>query len=249
MPRSLELVLLTVLQPLSLLLLVMLLGLLLRHWVWRLLALMALVAVWLLSTPMGAERLAAPLESRFEGRSLDGFREHQAIVLLGGGVAIDPRQRGRFDLMPAADRMFHAAALWHAGRAPEIIATGGLGARSDWSEAHAMREVLLALGVPDEAIRLETRSRTTREHPANVADMLAERGEPVLLVTSALHMPRAVANFRTAGVGVTPAPTDFELLAHGNWRDWAPDARALDRSTRALKERIGLLHLRLLGMP
>ena len=92
------------------------------------------------------------------------------------------------------------------------------------------------------AVLLETDSATTRGNAVYTAQLLEDRGlERVLLVTSALHMERALATFRAAGVEAWPAPTDFEVepLPPDLLR-WLPDAQALADSTRALKEYLGL---------
>jgi hypothetical protein len=67
---------------------------------------------------------------------------------------------------------------------------------------------------------------------------LAER---ILLVTSALHMPRALALFKAQGLGVTPAPTDFEAGQEppSGMLAWLPDAGALNGSALAMKELVG----------
>ena len=62
----------------------------------------------------------------------------------------------------------------------------------------------------------------------------------MILVTSALHMRRARAEFERAGLKVIPAPTDFEALGRTTEpRDWLPSADALDGSGRAFKEWVG----------
>jgi uncharacterized SAM-binding protein YcdF (DUF218 family) len=76
-----------------------------------------------------------------------------------------------------------------------------------------MAELLRALGVPEDAIVLEERSRTTWENGVEARRILAERGVTrVLLVTSAMHMPRSVGVFRAQGIEVVPAPTDFRIV-------------------------------------
>ena len=78
-----------------------------------------------------------------------------------------------------------------------------------------------------------------------VAPLLAELGaERVLLVTSALHMPRSVATFRTVGIEVTPAPTDFKVVRDpggSRAKRWLPNAEALHESTLAIHEYVGQL--------
>jgi len=233
--------LLILLNPLTLSLLLCALALLTARPALRLLALASLVVLAGLSLPAVAERLARPLEDRYASQPATDYGRAQAVVLLGGGEAAG--EGGAWDLTAQADRMVLAAELWHAQRAPRIIASGGLGRRGDWSEAHAMGYMLRWLGVRREAIEIESRSRNTREHPAYIRPLL-DGDAPVLLVTSALHMPRAVARFRAVGIEVIPAPTDRELQRYHDLRDWLPDSRALERSTRVLKERLGLLHAR-----
>jgi uncharacterized SAM-binding protein YcdF (DUF218 family) len=59
-------------------------------------------------------------------------------------------------------------------------------------------------------VRLEGGSRNTRENAQQVAKLLGERcNQPWLLVTSAWHMPRSLAEFEAVGYRVTPYPVDF----------------------------------------
>jgi uncharacterized SAM-binding protein YcdF (DUF218 family) len=112
------------------------------------------------------------------------------------------------------------------------------------SEAEAMRSVLKELGVPEEAVLTEDESRNTRENAAFTRRVLDERGfKKILLVTSALHMQRAMKTFRSVCAEVIPAPTDFEVETERSLTllDWLPDAGALEGSTRAFKEIVGSL--------
>lgn len=103
-----------------------------------------------------------------------------------------------------------------------------------------MHAFLRDLGVPDEAIRLEERSRNTSQNAKFSAQWLQEQGVGrILLVTSALHMPRAVELFETQGLAVIPAATDHEVQERPLWQDWLPASSALDGSARAMKELIG----------
>ena len=112
--------------------------------------------------------------------------------------------------------------------------------------------MLLTLGVPDSAISLEGRSRNTTENARETVKLIrAIEARRVLLVTSAMHMPRALSifqrTFRDSGVTVLPASTDVEGLPgtlHPLGR-WLPDADSLALSTRALKEYIGLFAIQI----
>lgn len=234
------------LQPLGLTVLLCMAALLFTHWLLRAFALTALLVTALVSTPWAADRLAASLNARYPDQPIASYGAAQAIVLLGGGVRPSADGSRTTDATAAVDRILRAAELWKAGKAPRIIVTGAYGS-GDWTEAHAMRHWLEAMGVPSEAVVLETEARNTRQHPVRVRALLEDPDAPFLLVTSALHMPRAIANFRAAGLRPLAAPGDFELLRYDNVRNFLPDTLALDRSTRVLKEHLGLLHQHVFG--
>lgn len=206
---------------------------------------LALGILWLTpwSLPVVSDALRLSLESRFAREPASALPQTDAIVVLGGGISGGPRDWPDPDLGPAADRVWHAARLFHAGKAPRMIVSGGsmpwAGERR--SEAEAMQRFLADLGVPSGAVLLEGRSRNTHENAVYTAQILREQGlGKVLLVTSALHMPRALATFQAAGVDGVAAPTDFEVMPEpDHLMRWLPDAEALSASTRALKEYLG----------
>jgi uncharacterized SAM-binding protein YcdF (DUF218 family) len=106
-----------------------------------------------------------------------------------------------------------------------------------------MRSALIDFGVPGSAIVLENASRTTRENMRNSRLLLDSLGiKTVLLVTSALHMRRALAEAGNAGIDAFPAPADFEVGEESpTLMAFLPDAGALESSSRAIKERLGCL--------
>jgi uncharacterized SAM-binding protein YcdF (DUF218 family) len=194
------------------------------------------------SLPVVSDAMRASLESRFVNESAGRLPQADAIVVLGGGMRAVPPAWPYPDLNSAADRVWHAARLYKLQKAPRIIASGGLVWENDHRpEAEVMQEFLLDLGVPAAAILLERRSRNTRENAVFTAQLLQAQGiARVLLVTSALHMPRALAAFHAAGIDAIAAPTDFEVVpAAKNPLRWLPDADALEQNTRALKEYLG----------
>lgn len=163
------------------------------------------------------------------------------MVVLGGAVR-PPEVLGQApDLKDTADRVWHAARLFHAGKAPVLVMSGGsVLAKSATSEADVMRQFALDLGVPGVAIVLEERSRNTRENARFTAEILKAKGvDQILLVTSALHMRRAVSLFESQGLTVIPAATDHEARSRFSAIDWLPDAQALEGSARAMKEIVG----------
>lgn len=162
-----------------------------------------------------------------------------AIVVLGGGDAYGwMSQPGvEADALPYS-RVAAGARAWDAERAPLVILSGGRG-RLD-TEADGMARAMRRLGVPSSALLLERRSRDTRDNALYTARLARERGiRHVLLVTSAVHMPRASLWFRDAGIAVTPIPVPEPSPRQGGAR-WLPSRGALWRSGRALKEYAGL---------
>ena len=96
----------------------------------------------------------------------------------------------------------------------------------------------------------EAMSRTTHDNAVFTKRLLAERGlRRVLLVTSAMHMRRALATFNSAGIDAVPAATDFTVTYrdHRTMIDYLPDAKALSRTTDAIKEYIGYAYYRWRG--
>lgn len=187
-----------------------------------------------------------------------------AIVVLGGATKPATPPRPGVDLSEQSDRVFYAAQLYHQHKAPLIIASGG---RINWrispkfqqqSEAADMTDILLQLGVPASAIILEPDSLNTYQNAVNVKRVLTNRhiGQ-IILVTSAMHMPRSLFIFQRQGIDAIAAPTDF-LVTNNEFQqlqsspqatllNLLPDAEKLAQFTLALKEYIGLFVYRLRG--
>ena len=166
------------------------------------------------------------------------------MAVLGGVVSPPMIGHMEIDLKSSADRVWYAARQFHAGKAPLVLLSGGGDLEHQaFSEARAMAVFVQDLGVPAQALVLEEISRNTRGNAAFSAALLKARGiEHILLVTSALHMSRALALFKAQGLQVTPAPTDFEAGQEPSLGlpAWLPDAGALNRSALAMKELVGL---------
>ncbi|HSV36420.1 MAG TPA: YdcF family protein [Ramlibacter sp.] len=243
------------LSPLTLFLGLGLLGLLMllrRRPKWALaFALSGFAGLWVASTPVVAQALIGSLEAPYEALLAPASPSADAIVVLGGALSgAAPPRRPTFNLAPAAGRVWHAAALYRAGKAPWVIVAAGNQPDSQEAqpEAQAIAEMLMALGVPRAAIRLDETSRNTREnaaHALHIAQALKVRR--VLLVTSAIHMQRAMKTFTQAWgrqLVLVAAPTDFWLVkTQFGPKMWIPTESGLGNVTNALKEYAGLLAL------
>ena len=231
-------------SPLGTTLLLLLLAMAVRGRLRMLLMVFAFGWLWIWATPLASDALRATLEDRAGPREVQQIGRADAIVVLGGSMAAaKPPRRPYPDLNAASDRVWHAARLYHAGKAPRILLSGGAWRSEDAPEAPAMRDFLVELRVPAAAVLLESRSRDTQANAAQSRDLLAARGvQRVILVTSALHMQRARRNFEKAGVAVIPAPTDFEVVDEPfELLRVLPNTSALDGSARAFKVWVGFV--------
>ena len=208
-----------------------------------------LVWLWTWSTPLVGQAVIGTLSNRYPPQRAEAYPPADAIVVLGGGIRPISGDLVYPDLGPAADRVLHAARLYQAGKAPLIILSAGnvWGDPDLQSEAEATRMLLGALGVPRDAVAVEGSSRNTRQNAILTAELAGGRGiRRILLVTSAWHMPRALATFRRTELDIVPAATDHARPGAMPWiLRILPQTSALALSTCALKEYLGLLVYRL----
>jgi uncharacterized SAM-binding protein YcdF (DUF218 family) len=216
---------------------------------WLVVTSLVLIALAGLS-PLG-NALLLPLEQRFP--PWDASRgAPDGIVILGGAISPDvSAARGTVALDEAAERITVAAELARRYPAARIIFTGGSNALifNEESEAlFAVRE-LQALGVAHDRITAEEQSRNTIEN-AVFSRLIArpKPGERWLLVTSAYHMPRAIAAFRAAGFPVEAYPVDWRTRGPLDAaRPFSSLAEGLSRTDTAVHEWVGLAVYRLSG--
>lgn len=192
-----------------------------------------------------SHRMAASIEHQYPDHGIQALPQAQAIVVLGGSMHIPEGEHAASAILDPSDRLLVALRLYRAGKAALVVCSGGnspLGAEQGKEpEAEAMAGLLAEWGVPGNAILTETRSIDTHENAAMTYALLESRGmRRILLVTSALHMPRAAAVFRKAGFDVIPAPADFRTGWGGNALDWIPSAGHMVSAEAALHEWVAL---------
>ena len=160
--------------------------------------------------------------------------------------------------MSGSDRLWQAAQLIKAHKAPVLLLAGGNvfdipGMRGEGFHAAS---VLQNWGVPAHSIIVEADSRTTQQNAEYAADMLEQLGaKRILLVTSAYHMRRAVSLFQAnlpSGIDIIPASSDILVTdkTGGGWPSifrFLPSAGAFNGTTIALHEYYGLLYYWLTG--
>lgn len=202
---------------------------------------LAWVLAW--SLPVTSLYLGGRLESQHPYKLPRDLPRADVIVIFGGNTQanranwFEPYQRAT-----AVDRIDLAQALYVAGRAPRILISGSA-LDGKVSEAQMIARLLRQRGIPDSAILLENNSRNTYEN-ARFTDIImrGQKLKSALLVTSALHMPRALGSLQKRGIQVTAAGGAPQIiLPHNNpLALWHPHFRSLEASRTIIKEYLGL---------
>lgn len=201
-------------------------------------------------SPVGDIALAS-LENRFPFPKLTA--PPTGIVMLGGAVDIHiSSARNVIAFNDAGERLTETAAL--ANRYPQarVFLSGGAGhivSTGLVTESSLGRELLMKLNIASDRISMEERSRSTSENASESYKALQPKtGQTWLLVTSASHMPRAVAAFRATGFQVIPYPVDFRTHGEGDDSDFPKSvADGFEALDLAAHEWLGLIAYRLAG--
>lgn len=218
----------------------------------RRLTLAALFATMFFSNGWIAQNTVAHYQAKPEPMRAD--ERYDVCILLSGLAGFDEKdKRGYF--MPASDRFIQTLRLYKLGHVRRIIVTGGQGnpfSRHKLRESDFLIQSFREMGVPASDLLNERDARNTIENALNTRrtlDSLGIRGKAVL-VTSAVHMPRALRAFRSEGVDVRPFPCDFSIKPGGSpftLQSLLPTPDGFQQWDRLLKELVGTAFLALKG--
>jgi uncharacterized SAM-binding protein YcdF (DUF218 family) len=179
---------------------------------------------------------------------VDTLRDTADIaIVLGGFADFDVPTNGCLNFKPAANRLTDALVLYKKGLVRKLLITGGDGAiiGKENLEAALTEPFLLALGVRQEDILLESESRNTHENALfskQLLDSLHIKTQKILLITSAFHTPRSLACFRKVGLQVTAFPAHF-MGEEPSWKlsHWLiPEPLAFSYWEQLIREWVGL---------
>ena len=206
-------IILFLLLPPSSLIIVMALGvLLIRRYprLAKIFIVFGLSVLYLLSIRPISDALIKPLESSFPPLKASSINSANVIVVLTGGVAdLSWRSISPQPSRTSLSRLVYGVTLYKQVPGTNIIISGGSGdpEKQNISEADAMKDMAIALGVPAKDMLIERDSRNTIESVNALRRFVGDKS--IILVTSAYHMKRAVAMFKKMGMNVVPAPTDY----------------------------------------
>lgn len=228
--------------------LVILLGILftflIQGWKNKILLLIPISLLCFFSSFLVSQKLISDLELDYPPVDINSLPQVDAIVVLGG--MMNPLSYyEKAELLSSADRLTDTVVLWRNKKSSSIIFTGGSGIlfQDDAIEAEQAIKVLTSLGIPKEDIILESKSRNTYENAFYVSKILEKKKwKKIILVTSAFHMRRALGCFKKFEIEVFAYPTDYRTLKKVvNWDTIIPSVGALETSSIAIKEWLGII--------
>ncbi len=186
-------------------------------WIGKYLLALGIISYFAFSSSPLSMALLARLENRYPPLlDTKGVGDVDTIVLLTGGAWKDPYVPGTSQVdETTVSRLREAIRLFHLIPDAKLVISGGpLGIdERDMPVSRMVGDLASDMGIPGDRIMLETNSTTTYENGVEIKKILGE--EPFVLVTSASHLPRAIAVFQKLGLSPIPAPADFRAVRHG----------------------------------
>lgn len=201
---------------------------------------LGILLLYLLSISPTGDLLLGSLESRYPPLSPERLPRLGTLVVLGGGASATTYLPVSSRLTQnSTKRLLEAVRLYRLMDQPRIVISGGSGNPFvKVSEAALMRELLLDLGIPKRRILIEGESQNTFENAKAVQKLRLQ--QPLLLITSASHMARALKVFQALGMSPLPAPCDFRTgWSADDPLRFLPSSGALATSTAAIYEYLG----------
>lgn len=203
----------------------------------------AILVLCIFSSPLISNRLLNQLQHQYSAL-LEPPNDVDQVVVLGGGVAGNKNYPPNLTLGAASlsrliegIRLFKLLAINHPDA--QLILSGGHAYRSFPTEAGTMSNTAVMLGVDRNNILLENGSQDTHDEALFLKKLVKEK--PFVLVTSAYHMPRAIALFEKQGMRPIAAPTQFfNRKCHGT-SCYLPSTYSLVSSDIAIHELLGML--------
>lgn len=220
----------------------------------------AVVAGFLISAAPSVVNPLLELQENHTPASQDCRAPDAPLVVLSGGVS--SRVESADDLSRVYEatfvRMVEAIDLINErpGNYPVYLLGGSQ--RNGVAEADVMQTFFIQSGIDPARLELERESANTAASALRLASLLgvpdAETGTGthqnpprIRLLTSALHMTRSAAVFRSAGFDVCPIPVGAKAIPDVSWWRLLPQTTALRKFDELLHEWIGLAYYRLQG--
>jgi uncharacterized SAM-binding protein YcdF (DUF218 family) len=176
-----------------------------------------------------------------------GIKDVKWVVVLGGGHTSNPELPANAQIGSSSlARLVEGIRIHRELPESKLLLSGGA-VFDPVPEAETMAAVARLLGVNPDKMVLESKSQDTGQQSNFVQAIIHD--DRCVLVTSAIHMPRAMRVFEQKGVKPIPAPTDFgDWMRKENGPDqFFPRAEELHKVEAAFHEYLGLLWARVTG--
>lgn len=178
---------------------------------------------------------------------------YDAGIVLGGGMVTLDTHTDRMTFHSNTDRMLQALKLFKENKIKNIIFSSGSGSivHRSMLEAPLLKRYLTDIDVPGTSVLVDSLSDNTHENAMNTAKIIKEKFPEgkFLLITSSMHMRRALGCFRHEGINVIPYSTclitgDREFdIAH----ILVPDLEALGHWDSLIHELFGYITYSVFG--
>jgi uncharacterized SAM-binding protein YcdF (DUF218 family) len=219
-----------------------------QRWARRVL-LVVVVGCYGASIPYTADRLMGWLElPRTPPEMLRP--PYDAVVVLSGMLHLSVSRGGHIEFNQAVDRILTGIAFVQQGLGKTLLLSGGSGDlfQQQTSEAALLQTFALQHGLTADQVLVEATSRNTYENAVYTARLLqAHHVRQTVLITSAVHMRRAVAAFHKQGIFPDIYPVDYQATDTITPFSFLPSVHSLVKTTEAVRELVGLIMYRLQG--
>jgi len=209
---------------------------------------LVLAGIWFLiiSTPVIPKVLVKTLENKYpqlSDESIRNFPDSCDIIILGGGHTDDKELSPNNQLSGAAlARVIEGIRIHRMIRGSRLVMSGFRG-DSELSQALVLYRTALLLGVDSTSMALQTVPSNTRMEAEEFAKNFGPQND-LVVVTSAIHMPRAMILFHKAGLSTVAAPAN-QILKYGSrkhfWSWIIPSSENIDMMEAAIHEYVGII--------
>jgi len=191
--------------------------------------------------PVGANLLVGQIESRVPSPDACAQPAPSTIVVLAAGFEREPAAAGDFNSLESDSirRALAGIELWRRTPGATLVFAGG--GPFATSESAALQHMAEVLGVSADSIRREGRSQTTWENAEQLRLLSPALPERIWLVSSAIHLPRALIAFRAAGFQPCAYASDRRYVPPGGVGYYLPQSSALIKTEAAIHEMLGEL--------
>jgi uncharacterized SAM-binding protein YcdF (DUF218 family) len=204
---------------------------------------LALIVIFTTSSPIISRQIVSYVDGQERRKTIDDVYTADSIVVLSGMIFPIMTNTGTVYEWTDPDRFFGGIELLKAGKAKNIIFTGGV---VPWlkdisPEGKVLSKFAQDFGIPSSQILITKNVENTSDEAKAVREILSKNNtNKIILVTSAFHMPRAYKLFLKEGIEVQTYPVDFKSgISAITLMDFLPSAEAFWMFQFSLRELIG----------